>query len=197
MRTAPKTCVFDSKEGGIPKRRRPVLAGPAWRPPSLPREDWVAGSALSSSPWRIYRPKYVRHSCRDCAGEGRRLPSASTTSSARSLCADGRLGGSFQLSRARMWSCILVFELVISSVRRFNSRTCSSNVWNTSSSIDKTGQHPSLKKTRRAVTLGGTSMERVRPPQSGHTPTFEGSLSTRKGPPSVGSLSELAPASLS
>jgi hypothetical protein len=40
-------------------------------------------------------------------------------------------------------------------------------------------------------------MERVRPPQSGHTPTFEGSLSTRKGSPSVGRLSELSPASLS
>ena len=39
-----------------------------------------------------YLPKQARQSCRDCEVEGRVLPSASTTSSARSLCADGRLG---------------------------------------------------------------------------------------------------------
>jgi hypothetical protein len=133
--------------------------------------------------------------------ESRGVASTSTTSSATCLCSDGRLGGSFQLSRARMFSCTLAFERVTSSVRRFNSRTCSRSVWNTSSSIGKTGQHPSLKKIRRAVALGGTSRERVRPPQSGHTPTFEGSLSTRNGLPSVGRFGTCrswhAPASLS
>ena len=40
-----------------------------------------------------------------------------------------------------MWSCILVFELVISSVRRCIARTCSSSVWKTSSSIAKCDEH--------------------------------------------------------
>jgi hypothetical protein len=71
-----------------------------------------------------YLPKQARQRCRDCEVEGRVLPSASTTSSARSLCADGRLGGSFQLSRARMVMHPRL-ELVISSVRRCSSRTCS------------------------------------------------------------------------
>jgi len=40
-----------------------------------------------------------------------------------------------------MLSCILVFERVISSVCRCSSRTCSSSVWNTPSSIAMSGEH--------------------------------------------------------
>ena len=62
----------------------------------------VVALALTPETRALYFPKYVRQSCRDCADESRGVSSASTTSSASFLCSDGRLGGSFQLSRARM-----------------------------------------------------------------------------------------------
>lgn len=101
------------------------------------------------------------------------MSSASTTSSASFLCSVGRLGGSFQLSRARMLSWTLVLERVSSSVRRCSSRTCSRSVWNTSSSRAKRRQPywpPSGDRTSRsfARTAGGRffgrNLQRTGPP---------------------------------
>ena len=114
-----------------------------------------------------YLPKYVRQSLRDCEDESRGVSRTFTTSSA-SLRSSGRSeGGSLQSNRARTFSCTVHFTRASSSVRRCRSRTCSSSVWNASSStatgcehyLRPSGVQTSLsRKTRRAVaSLGGTS----------------------------------------
>ena len=107
-------------------------SGPSRRPAPGPEEK--RGLVLAESSAR-YLPKYARQSRRDCRDESRGVSSAVTTSSARFRWSTGSEGGSFQDRRARMFSWMRVFDRVSSSVRRWRSRTWSSNVSNCSSSI--------------------------------------------------------------